>query len=391
MMQTVRIVLLTLLLPFPAFAATSPIATSTFVAEQSVFVATSTPGSLYAFGATVAVTTPTTGDLSAAAGSVVVTAPISGDALLVAGSVSLRASVAGDVRALGGSVSIESPVGGDVLAFGGSIAARGGTARSMHAVGINVTIENGAKGPVTIYANNAALAGRFEGDVTVVAGGRVSLAPDTTIVGSLSYESPEQARIPSSAHVLGGVHYTGPSYLPSSEQAHALVLAGFGVFLFIRFLAAVILAGLIAGLFPRFTDAIAERAFTRTTRSHLLATLLGFAILIAAPVLILLLALTFVGIGIAVLAGALYFLLAILSFISAGIVAGALLARQIEKRDTIIWRDGAFGMLALSVVSLIPVVGMLISGLLIAFAAGTLTVLFFHLVFPKDSEDLLVE
>lgn len=391
MMPAAIVALLSLLVPQQAFAAPAPVATSTFVAKQSIFVVKPSTGNLYALGATVAVTTPTAGDLSVTAGSIVVTAPVLGDALLAGGSVSLRAPVGGDVRSLGGSVSIESTVGGDLVLFGASIMDTGGGARSVHAVGANVTIGNGAKGPVVIYANHAALAGLFEGDVRVVAGGRVSLAASTTITGTLFYESPEQARIPTSAHIAGGVQYRGPSYLPSSEQAHALILAGFGVFLFIRFLAAIILAGLIAGLFPQFTRAVAQRAFRDNVRSHLLTLLLGFAILVATPVLIFLLALTFVGIGIAVLASALYVLLGILSFITAGILLGSFLMRRLTKRETILWRDGAFGMLVFSFVGLVPGLGMFLTSLLIAFAAGTLVVLFFHAAFPKDSDANLVE
>lgn len=374
-----------LLLPVSVSAA----ATSTYVGERSVFVATTSPGNLYVAGATVAVTASTSADLSAFGGSVVVTAPVASDALLGGGSLSVRAPVSGDVRLFGGSISVEAPIGGDLLALGGSVVSQA-AAHGVFAAAAEVSLLGGAKGSVTVYANNVVLGGDFAGDVRVVAGGRVALEPGTTIHGTLSYESPEQAVIPEDAVVEGGVTYAGPSYLPASSQTHALALASFGVFLFVRFLAAVILAGLIAGLFPRPVAALARRAFNGSIRSVSLTFLLGLGVLVAAPLVLVLLALTFVGLGIALFGAALYALLLILAFIGSGMLVGLFLARRIEKRDAVLWRDGAVGMLVLSFAGLIPVVGALLDFLLIAFVFGALVLALFQGAFPKEeSADLI--
>lgn len=378
-----RYALFTLAFLLPASASAAGLSSYTF--DRSLVVSSSTPSNAYYAAGTFVLSGTTGGDLSALAGTIFVgpTASVGSDALLVGGTVALEAPVAGDVRALGGKVSFTAPIGGDEVAIGGAVEDLGGGAKSVFIVGENVTMAAGAGGPVTIYANNVALSGAFTGNVRVVAAGRVSLLEGTTINGTLTYQSPEQALIADSAVVKGGVTYTGASYLPSSAQAHALALAAAGVFMLVKILGALILAGLIAGLFPVLAQTIAEDAFAKPVRSVLLTTLLGFALLVATPVLLLFLALTFVGLGLALLLGLLYTLLVLLAFVYTGILAGAALARTLWKRETILWHDAVVGMFVITLITFVPFAGLLVIFLLAAFAAGALAKMFYTTAFTQ--------
>jgi hypothetical protein len=370
-----------LLLPLSALAANAP---ASFVAARALLAASSSPGNSYAAGVSVVLTAPVSGDFTAFGGSVVTAARVSGDELLIAGSVSSRAKVSGDLRAVGGSINVGEPVGGDLVALGLSVYDSGGTDGSVFIVAANTTMTNGASGPVTIYGNNISLAGNFAGDVDIISSGRIALQANTTIEGKLTYEAPETATIPSSATIIGGIKYTNASYLPDIGTSRILAFVSIGFFLFVRILGALILAGLLAGLFPRLAEAVVERAYTKRTRSILLTMLLGFAILVAAPVLIFLLALTFVGIGLSLLFLILYALLVLFALLYAGILLGSIFARQFAHRETVLWRDGVFGMLALSLVLLVPVIGSFILLLFTIFSAGALLIIFFNFAFPHD-------
>lgn len=377
--------LLGLFAPVAVFAAPS-----SFEGARSLLAASSSPGNAYVAGATVTVTAPTGGDLTALGGSVTLAADVKGDALLAAGSVSSRAPVSGDLRVVGGSVSIDEAVGGDIAAAGFSVhdAARAGGSVFIAAADASLTV--GAHGPVTVYSNSVTLGGTFDGDVDVVSSGRVTLLASTTIAGKLTYDAPEAAIIPASADIRGGVAYTNASYLPAARTSRTLALASIGIFLLARILGALILAGLLAGLFPRLSEAVTERAWAGRTRTVLLTMLLGFAALVATPILLVLLALTFIGLGISILLFITYCLLAILSFMYAGIMLGALIARRFEKRASVRWRDGVLGMLLLSIVALVPVIGTLALFLLMAFAAGALILLFFQFAFPHEDGTTLL-
>lgn len=380
-----RRILLTLLvmslLPASVLAARGP---ASFDIGRSIVTASPLSGNAYLAGASVVSTAPVSGDLSAVGGSVITAAPVSGDELLLAGSANVRAGVGGDLRAAGGSVTIEEPVAGDIVAFGYAVNDSGRAGGSVFVVAANTTLTGGALGPVSIYGNNISLAGDFANNVRVVATGRLSLAASTTIRGKLSYEAPEEAVIPASATIDGGIEYTNASYLPDAGTSRTLAFVSVGFFLFVRILGALILAGLLAGLFPRLAEILVERAYSGRPRSILLTMLLGFGIFIATPVLILLLALTFVGIGLALLLGILYALLALLALLYAGILLGGVLARRYVRRENVLWHDGVLGQLAFSLISLVPFIGLFVVLILAIFTAGALLLIFFHFAFPHE-------
>lgn len=380
---------LAILLFIPAsVSASRPFAT--FTAGQSVVSASSSPGNAYAAGASVVLTAPVAGDLVAVGGSLIAGAQVAGDQVLIGGSVRSQSLVGGDVRAVAGSVTLDEGIGGDLVAFGYSVQAKGHVAQSVFVGAVNVVLSDGATGPVTIYANNVSLAGEFGSDVRIVASGRVLLAQNTVIHGRLSYESPEPAIIPSSVQVDGGVAYTSASYLPSIGTSRVLALINLGFFIFVRIFGALLLAGLLAGLFPKLAEAVVLRVYDRRLRSILLTTLLGFAIFVATPILILLLALTFVGLGFAILLCVGYALLFLLAILYAGILIGSMFARKVLRRESVLWHDGSIGMLVLSIVALIPVVGFGIAVLLTLFAAGALLQIFFHFAFLRDEHTQLM-
>jgi|SRR3989344_4452483 len=388
MQRTLSLLIIVLLLPMSACAARGP---ATFSAGRSLVTASSSPGNVYLAGFSVVNTAAVSGDLAVIGGSVVMAAPVSGDELLVAGSVGSRSTVLGDLRMVGGSVSNEGAVAGDLVALGFSVNNSGRTAGSTFIVAANATLSGGAAGPVIIYGNNISLAGDFSGNIKIVATGRLSIAEGTTIRGRLSYEAPEEAVISTSATILGGVDYTNASYLPDAGTSRMLAILSIGFFVFAHILGVLILASILAGLFPRLAEEIVERAYTGRPRSILLTMLLGFAILVASPVLIILLALTFVGIGSSLMLCILYALLIVLAFLYAGILIGGMLVRRFAKRGVVLWHDGTLGMLALSLIALVPVVGLFVVLIFSLFSAGALLQIFFHFAFPHEdhTEELL--
>jgi hypothetical protein len=370
-------------LGFPAvsFAADAP---ASFTLASSLVATSSAPGNAYLFGRSIIVTAPTMGDLSALGWSIVSAGRTYGDGFLMGGSISSRAPVEGDLRAVGGSIHVQEDVLGDLVALGYRVSAPAHVGASTLVAGLNVSLTGGASGPVTIYGNNVLLAGTFANNVNVVATGVVTLDTATVIRGKLVYESPDLARIPDSARLVGGVERHNSSYLPDVGTSRALAFASIAIFILVRIVGALILAGLLAGLFPALAEHVADRATHRKIRTFFVTTLLGFAVLVATPILCVMLALTFVGLGLAVLIGILYVLLLVLAVLYAGILVGMVLMRRLFGRRDVRWHEGVIGMLALSLVALVPGVGPLIAFVLTAFAAGTLFLVAYRFAFPHD-------
>jgi hypothetical protein len=386
-LTNVPLILATLLLvlgsPFSVHAAT-------YAAEKTLVVSEAADGNSYVAAGTLTVAAPVAGDLSAIAGSLSMSAPVAGDALLAGGSVQVTKPVVGDLRVLGGSVTVSAPVGGDLFAVGGTVTETDGTAKTVFVTAGTARLLSGSAGPVTVYGSDIYLAGNFSGDVHAVASNRLVITPGTHISGTLSYEAPETATVPTSALVDGGVKYTGASFLPTSQEAQAISLAGAGVFLFVKILGSLIAVGLLAGLFPLFTETLASRILRGTFRRFALYGLLGFAVAVATPILIVLLALTFVGLGIALIIGASYVLALSLAYCYAGIVAGAAIREQVFKRRYFSWRFAVLGMFVLSVIYLVPVIGPLIFYILWAVSLGALMSYAYEHLFGHvdDSGDL---
>ncbi len=180
------------------------------------------------------------------------------------------------------------------------------------------------------------------------------------------------------------MNYTNASYLPNVGTSRILALVSVGFFLFARILGALILAGLLAGLFPRLGERVMERVYTSRVRSLLLATLLGFGIFVATPILVIMLLLTFVGIGLACLLLLGYALLFLFALLYAGIMLGNVIARRYFGREHISWRDGVVGMLLFSAITLVPGIGIWIAFVVMLFTAGVLLQLFYVFAFPHE-------
>ncbi len=382
-MKTYVSLCILLFLPVGAHAAGAP----TYVGGGSALLATSSQANAYAAGGTVTVTSPVQGDLTAFGGSVIVDGAITNDASLVGGTVRLAAPIRGDVRLFGGAVTASDTIGGDLFVIAGSFLGTGGGARHTFVVSGEVDMRGGAGGPVAIYGNTVSLQGIFEGDVSVTAGSKVTVLPESLIKGVLRYEAPQEADIASSAKVLGGVRYTGASYLPTSAEAQAIAFASFGVFLFVKILGALILAGLIAGLFPNFAQAIVTEGGRTSVQRAILTFFLGFSIVVTVPVSLLLLAITFVGLGLAVLLALLYFLVLAIAFLAVGVMCGSIIARYAFSRDGLLWSDAVIGMLLVTFLWSLPIVGWFILLVTWMYAVGVLTRIIYRFAFPREPDE----
>lgn len=380
--RLILILVVFLLLPASSHAAT-------VITGQKVSVASSTPGNFYTFGETVNINTPLTADLTSAAGTLNITSPVGGDVLLAGGTVGIQESIAGDARILGGRVSVRNNIGGDLFVGGGYVTVSG-KSNYLYIVGNTVEVTNGSNGTTTIYGVDVSLAGEFKGDVEVVASDKVTIAEGTIIHGSLKYDAPQKADIPDSAQISNGVQYIGSApFVPTPKQAHTFAVAGHWIFFLVRIIAALITVGVVVGFFPLLTDRVVSSTIQRSFERFMLLMLLGFAAFVAVPVIMLLLVLSFVGIGPALLLGAAYLLFILLAYVFAAALAGSALMWGIRKRTEISWREALLGVLVLEVIGIIPVLGFVVKLVLAAVAGGALLTLFYRFAFRRPDQELM--
>lgn len=377
-----------ILLAAVAFPAT--LSAATFLSARTLVISEAPLDNAYLAGTDVTIAAALPADVVAAGGTVSIAAQVVGDATVAGGTVTVTRPIEGDLRAVGAQIVVNAPVSGDLALAGGTVTASS-SAIDTRIIGGTVRV-TGSGGKVVIYGAEVYLSGTIEGDVEVTASDRVTLLDGTVINGSLRYDAPQEALIPASATVLGGVTYTGASsYLPTIEEAKTFAVAGASVFLLVRILAVLIAAALLAGLFPVFTQAVADRALSRSPGRFALLVLLGFAVVFATPVFIFILLVSFVGMAVAFLLLAAYLLLLMLGYLYAGVLAGAALGRGLMKREIVTWKFATLGMLVLYLVSAVPVIGGILTFILFLAATGTIVVLAHRVAFGRIQEDPLID
>jgi hypothetical protein len=311
-------------------------------------------------GCPVSVALPVAGDLIAAGCNVEVLAEVDGDVVVMGGNVRLAAPVKQGVYAAGGRVSIEAPVQRNVRIAGGRVelGPNAKVAGNVTVGGGRVEIDGVVGGYVQVGAGSVRINGSVAGDVELGAGD-VELGPNARIEGKLRYASGEDIRRDSAAQVRGGVERIERGgrwpaehrWRDGTKHRHAWLWS-------VGLLA---IAAILVAAFPQFCKRIAE-----TTRARwALSLLIGFIVLVCVPVAALIAIISLIGIPLALVTIALYLMLLLVGYVSAGIALGdiALQRWRAERAAKPGWRIAAavLAMLVLSLLGRVPFVGWLVT------------------------------
>jgi cytoskeletal protein CcmA (bactofilin family) len=321
------------------------------------------------FGATVEISDVLQDSLMSIAGKIDIPGRVVGDAMLASGHVTIEGTVENDVTAVTGLFTLppQSQIGGDLRLASGEALIAG-------AVG----------GDVIVTAGTVTISGQIGGDVHTIAG-RVIVQPGAVIGGRIITSGPGKTDIAPDAQILGGE--ASPA-LQSPPRPHefrvfpTLILSTLGIALFE--LPAVGLGTLIVGLlflavFPHFAEATAMRLRSRPGQS----VLTGFFTLMAAPLTMIVLAVTVLGLPVAVLSAAAFALILVVSY---GIGAVALISSVWQRvhvgsatftslPQRFIWRALylLIGLIVLNFLSHLPVAGSFVMWLTMMLGLGALT------------------
>lgn len=293
------------------------------VAAEEAHVA---DGNVYLAGTEVQTEGPIYGDLIAAAGRIRVDHPVSGDTVLTAGSIEVYGSIGDDLRAMGGIIGVSGHVAGEALLAGGSVAlgpnseVGGRVSIAGNDVVIGGRLHNGLK----VYGKKILVLGEVAGPVDLAAE-QIEILGSARISGDITYSSGQEIKIDRNAKITGGVTRTPGTfefYRPRFE------IPGWPVFRPLLLLGLLAAGALLFALFPRFTRAALQAIET----SPLKSLGLGAAIFFSLPPVILLLAITIVGIPIALALLALYATALLTGYLVLAFFVGARLLRLAHRQ-----------------------------------------------------------
>lgn len=351
--------------------AQAPVGTASApAAPAAAGTATTGDRNVYSAGGQVRPAGPIAGDFAAAGGRVIVDQPVGGDASLIGGSVDLRAPVGDDVRAVGGDINIESTVGGELFASGGHITVTraASVARAARIYGANVTLDGRFDGPLEASAQSIVINGQVRGDVRLMAE-RIELGPTARIDGSLHYTSKSELARAEGAAIAGAVTREDSAgaqpHTPGERGATPAPRRddtdwGEGLFWagsFMGLLAMLACAAVLLAVAPGF----ARQTAARIKSSPWLALAIGFAAVVAVPVLAVLLFVTILGIPLGVIVLALYPALLLVGFVVGALFIARLIPAALRKPPPTTFGASlgyaALALLAILLLGRLPVLG----------------------------------
>lgn len=285
-------------------------------------------------GEQISVDSPIVDDVFAAGGTIHINAPVDG-AVIAGGTININAPVNGDVFVTGGQISINSDVKGKIVAAGGNIDLKG-NARNVVAAGGNVNIHSNTviSKDAFISGGSVSNAGKINGNLTV----RAEKFQNTGSAGIVDFEKSEDPQ----------------GFQRSMSIFRILMTVGF-----------LILGIILLKLFPAQFFKVEEEI----RKSTALKALVGFVLIIVSMVLIVLAAITVIGLPVAAIIGMIFIIALMLSTSFVSFTTGKKILElfKLKTNDILIF---IIGFIILSLLFIIPYIGGLIQLAAISLGFG---------------------
>jgi len=296
----------------------------------------------------------TVSQVNAVGGSVVVRGTVTGDVSGIAGNVLITGTVEGDVSVATGNLRIAGEVGGDISAGAG-----------------RVTLEEGATvgGDFDVGAGDVRIDGTIDGDAQIGAD-RIRLGETASIGGSLTYDGQLVGNREAVSGDIRRDRTLGPSVLSDLQPLASWLFAVYA------FVANLLLGAILLALFPKFSDAVADRAITDPLRTGLV----GLGVLAGVVLLLVLFAITIIGLPLTLIGALLFLVVAWTGLVYGRFTLGMWILslfssqRDVDGDGGNRWIGLVLGLLVGGGLALVPVVGDLINLLVFLLGLGALSV-----------------
>ncbi|MUW14978.1 cell shape determination protein CcmA [Halorubrum sp. CBA1125] len=288
--------------------------------------------------------------IDAAAGTIVVRGTVAGDISGAAGSIQIAESgrVDGDVQVAAGTVFVDGAIGGNAEVGAGAF---------------ELTETGRIDGSLDVGAGSVRVDGAVGGDVRAAADS-VVLGPNADVGGEFRYDADSFTESPD-ATVAGGVvedtslsGETGVAF--GSDLVPSWIGSAYGVAVNLA------LGGVLLLAFPRFSRGVAERV----GEGPVVSGGVGLLALIATPILLVLVAITIVGIPLALVGIAAYVVALWVGSVYGRYALGSWVLDRLDRPNR--WAALLIGVVGVAAIGLIPWIGGLVDLLVLLLGVGAL-------------------
>lgn len=328
---------------------------------------------------TVAVNETVDDTLLATGNTVRVEGVVNGDLLVFARTLEVRGSVKGDVVSFAKRTEVSGTVEGRIYNFSQSLDLEGELDHSLYGwtqslrldnrghigeglvIGASdVSLEGEVKRSVTMFAGNADVSGSIGRDLTM-AGGRLTVTDGAQVGGNLV----ARVRRMENVHVAGGASILGKRDIQVRVRRSQFTRPRFYFHQAIWFAAAMLVGWLGLVLFPTFFPAC-----TQAVGAGWRSLGLGIGVLAGVPVVIIISAVTLVGLPLSLMLLAVYLAAIYLAKIWVGVFLGRMLMKSSGSRNRD-WLLALFvGLLIIIIVGYVPYLGGFVRFVIVCLGLG---------------------
>ncbi len=327
---------------------------------------------LYAAAADINILGTIEGDALLAGANILINSPIGQDLMVAGGNVTILNEVGQDLRAAGGTILINGDVNGDAMLAGGLITIPAGvTIDGDVYVGAGRLVMDGiVNGDVSVAAGELLLNGRVNGVVEAIVDERFTIGANAVITNGLDYQARQEVVVPDTATVGGEISFEETAY-QKHGQADPETIFGIlaGLWLF-GFLTMAVAAVVLVLTFKKFSNEWVQGVNKRF--GYYFA--IGLAILLLGPLVFIILLMTGIGLALAFLWLFAWLLMVALAKMYTGVLVGVWLHKLFGKEKDLpapTWWSALLGTFVLSLLLLVPVLGMLFMCVLLCAMLGS--------------------
>jgi cytoskeletal protein CcmA (bactofilin family) len=335
-----------------------------FIEENEVI-----SGNLFAAGDTITVNGVISGDLIVAAKSVTVNGRVEGDVIAAAQTININGEIGGNIRVIGNAVNINGSVARNINAFGSEIviSEKARIGWDVLIIAANSQVDGVINGALNTYCKQSVISGKVGKNITIKAYDdnqtqSIIITESAIINGDLNYTSKNKANIKAGAEISGQTNYK----LPEVKEKNNIAIWAWGRLFSIL---SMILIGLIfVFIIPKTTQKFIVDMKTKTGKLLLIGAITFF---ITPPVAIVLM-LTIIGIPLAASLMAIWVAGIFLAQTAAAIFIGELIINDLIKAQAPIFWSLLIGVVILSLLFSLPLVGWIINLIIICLGLGSI-------------------
>jgi predicted acyltransferase (DUF342 family) len=331
---------------------------------------------LYAWGRSIDVAGTVNGDVICAGQNVTITGTVNGDVICAGQNVHISGNVTGSIRLAGQDVSISGTSGHNVSALGQNVTleSNGRIESDASFASQNVTINGSIGRDLAAAAASVAVYGKIGRNVQS-AGTNLSLGSNANIGGNITYTSDNMLTKAGGAQIGGTVTHKLPTHKNNQPTHYGAFVRGGLWFALYLLIAGLIAAMVLVLLLPQTFHSATQAAIDHPGRTFLV----GLAASILAPIVIIVLLVSIVGIPLGLLA----LLLWLATMLLAGPFAAYYTGRLLMLKSTNALLIMLVGAAVLMVLYFVPFLGAAVSVVAVWFGLGIIVSHVSHLPKPN--------